>query len=115
MNQYINKNDLINMLTEAQLHVSGLRFGKTILRDYANKLRESLIELIRNAPAAEVAPVVHAHWINVGKTDSGAVILMCGHCKRQRKGSHKSAFCRDCGATMDLPSYILDEQESFII
>lgn len=113
MDQYINKKDLINMLAEAPIYVSGLRFGKTILRDYTNKLRESLIELIRNTPPAEVAPVVHANWIVVGKTEAGSKILKCGHCGRERKGSHKSAFCRDCGAMMDLPTYILEEQESF--
>lgn len=115
MDQYINKNDLINALAEAPLHVSGLRLGKTILRDYTNKLRDYWIELIRNTPPAEVAPVRHASWITVGKTEAGSKILRCGYCGRERKGSHKSAFCRDCGAMMDLPTYILEDQETFLI
>lgn len=39
-------------------------------------------------------------WIVVGKTWSGANTLKCSHCGKTRRGSMKSAFCRDCGADM---------------
>lgn len=39
-------------------------------------------------------------WEVIGKTENGANILQCSNCKRIRRGSVKSAFCRDCGADM---------------
>lgn len=40
-------------------------------------------------------------WEVIGKTENGANILQCSNCKRIRRGSVKSAFCRDCGAEME--------------
>lgn len=53
--------------------------------------------LLRVAPAADVAPVVHAQWIEDG---SGTII--CPECKRgynlHAKYTH---YCPNCGAKMD--------------
>lgn len=48
-------------------------------------------------PAADVAPVVHARWI-----DDGRGIIICPECKRgynlHAKYTH---YCPNCGAKMD--------------
>lgn len=53
--------------------------------------------LLRVAPAADVAPVVHAQWI-----EDGSGIIICPECKRgynlHAKYTH---YCPNCGAKMD--------------
>lgn len=53
--------------------------------------------LLRVAPAADVAPVVHAQWI-----EDGSGIIICPECKRgynlHAKHTH---YCPNCGAKMD--------------
>lgn len=53
--------------------------------------------LLRVAPAADVAPVVHAQWI-----EDGSGIIICPECKRgynlHAKYTH---YCLNCGAKMD--------------
>ena len=46
-------------------------------------------------------PRPKGQWEVIGKTENGANILQCSNCKRIRRGSVKSAFCRDCGAEME--------------
>lgn len=50
-----------------------------------------------DAPAADVAPVVHAQWI-----EDGSGIIICPECKRgynlHAKYTH---YCPNCGAKMD--------------
>lgn len=52
---------------------------------------------IADIPAADVAPVVHARWI-----DDGRGIIICPECKRgynlHAKYTH---YCPHCGAIMD--------------
>jgi hypothetical protein len=110
MEQYIDKAALIADISGAQICVSGIRSGKTLLKDYTTRFREALLNIVKKAPPADVERVRHASWISMGKTDAGSAILMCSCCRRERKGIHRSAYCRDCGAKMDLPSYSLEDQ-----
>ena len=63
--------------------------------------KEGYILLLESAPAADVAPVVHAHWGNWGC--QGTVCSNCHgrvlyECDEQEE---KSKFCPHCGAQMD--------------
>lgn len=53
--------------------------------------------MVSKAPAANVAPVVHAQWI-----EDGSGIIICPECKRgynlHAKYTH---YCPHCGAKMD--------------
>ena len=53
--------------------------------------------LADSIPAADVAPVVHAQWI-----EDGSGIIICPECKRgynlHAKYTH---YCPNCGAKMD--------------
>lgn len=64
-------------------------------------------------PAADVAPVVHGHWICEWDQESGTTTITCSQCKCNRvmKGCYVSTdgtalwdeenYCPDCGAKMD--------------
>ena len=58
---------------------------------------EEFAEYLYELPAADVAPVVHAQWI-----DDGSGIIICPECKRgynlHAKYTH---YCPNCGAKMD--------------
>ena len=55
------------------------------------------IDMIEDAPAADVAPVVHGRW---ERTADGAAL--CTACKRKMNPSQYGyAFCGLCGAKMD--------------
>lgn len=60
-------------------------------------LLEDVIWEVDAQPAADVAPVVHARWI-----DDGRGIIICPECKRgynlHAKYTH---YCPNCGAKMD--------------
>lgn len=58
------------------------------------------IDMIEDAPAADVAPVVHARWI--ARSDKGIISMthpyMCSRCWRVEMD--KEPYC-NCGAKMD--------------
>ena len=109
MKQFVDKDALILDISNTTPHVTGMRYSKMTLTDYTLKVRDSLITAIKKAPAEDVEYVRHGSWITVGKTKSGTYIRMCSHCGRQRKGINKSAYCRDCGAKMDIQGVINEE------
>ena len=55
------------------------------------------IQIINEAPAADVAPVVHGHWIIC----SDGYYPYCSVCKCEPKGREMTKFCGECGAKMD--------------
>ena len=73
-------------------------------------LAEDVLPEIENFPAADVAPVVHEHWIKVQFADSKALIndgnlcltdgFLCGHCGHSVY--EKTPYCPNCGAKMDV-------------
>lgn len=57
---------------------------------------ESVLEYVENLPAADVAPVVHGHWIE----ENGCQI--CSECGEEHEwDEYRSAYCDVCGAKMD--------------
>lgn len=71
------------------------------------------IELIKNIPAADVAPVIHSYWETyscsqfMGTDEWGEPkwrdgrFYICHNYKCRRKTVVKSNFCPNCGARMD--------------
>lgn len=56
-----------------------------------------VVALIADAPAADVAPVGHARWI-----DDGSGIIICPECEREYNLHAKyTHYCPNCGAKMD--------------
>lgn len=54
--------------------------------------------IVEDYPAADVAPVVHAHWINDG-------IIHCSRCnaylEKDEMKNHTMKYCYYCGARME--------------
>lgn len=103
MSSFISREDAIAELEKVDVRVAGLRVGKCILTEFTNQCRATFVEAVANLPAAEdVEQVRHGAWIFVGKDTNGNRIIKCSHCGTERKNQAKSAYCRDCGARMDL-------------
>lgn len=48
-------------------------------------------------PAADVAPVVHAKWIEDGD------VQICSNCGEEHAwAEYRATYCEDCGAKMDM-------------
>lgn len=61
-----------------------------------------VLRMIDDAPAADVAPVVHAEWVVCG--DGNNVPWMCSHCGKTTAHKYKviyGKYCPNCGAKMD--------------
>lgn len=56
-----------------------------------------LLDKLQKVPASDVAPVVHAQWI-----EDGSGIIICPECKRGYNLIAKyTHYCPNCGAKMD--------------
>ena len=59
-------------------------------------------EAIKDAPAIDVAPVVHAHWIKTFNSDGFVSTLRCSECGNAENSTYiPGNFCWFCGARMD--------------
>ena len=79
--------------------------GASVLRAKANMAVlmdaapyfEKAAQILEKLPAADVAPVVHAQWI-----EDGSGIIICPECKRGYNLIAKyTHYCPNCGAKMD--------------
>lgn len=52
-------------------------------------------EAVQNLPAADVAPVVHARWVD----RVGSIFGWCSHCGKST--TFHTPYCPKCGARMD--------------
>ena len=114
MGDLISRAKALDALHAARVRVMGMRVGKTILYEYAKQCRDAMIEAIASVPDEDAEYVKHGFWIPCGKTNKGSSILKCSSCGMVRKGVSKTAYCRDCGAKMDLPMATDEELEEFI-
>lgn len=60
-------------------------------------------DIVRRTPAADVAPVVHGHFVHDGPRFTGGVDWWhCSNCGRLASGVEiRFAYCPWCGARMD--------------
>ena len=87
--EYINKTELLfEMATSLIPQSMDITRGYAIAKD-----------LIKNAPTADVAPVVHGEWVFHGLDHNDMPIVKCSVCGRKQFGGSK--YCASCGAKMD--------------
>ena len=62
-----------------------------------NAYPREFIELIEEYNSGDIAPVIHAHWINVSQVRNE-----CSNCNNVHVGIYsKTLYCPYCGALMD--------------
>lgn len=108
-NDLISRERALEALQEANVRVSGLRLGKTIMAKYTEQVREGYIDIIRKVPAEEAEMLRIGQWISLGKTEKGSSIRKCSYCGVTKAGRPASKFCPDCGAMMLLNVNELDD------
>lgn len=80
---------------KAELGVQGLTIVDPAVSAYA----EAVLFILRNAPAADVEPVVHGHWVStIPPLGAGDVALRCSVCGRVCH-EKDAPYCY-CGAKM---------------
>lgn len=105
MGEYIDRNALQKLFNE----VSTSLLGKAELsKDIEHMVRAFLMttQMIQDAPAADVVPVVHGHWIEQedGNLDT---YYICSACKEDfyliagTPCENLYNYCPSCGAKMD--------------
>lgn len=107
MAEYIEREAVINRIKEYALDVYDIDLddakqfsGGSRAENYCEGLYEAT-ELIDDAPAADVAPVVHALW-GTGRfnLETGNYEEQCTRCRNFSK-EYGKPYCPNCGARMD--------------
>lgn len=102
--EYIEREVVIAALENTDWYTINKK-GKIVLGasngDSALFKANDMFALLRKAPTADVAPVVHGEWIPIvnyfhGKSDGRYYCSVC-----HRVEIMKSIYCRVCGARMD--------------
>lgn len=95
MSDYIKREDVENMLTDADLIFDG---------EYLGYCRDDI--LIDKIPAADVAEVKHGKWQLDEAASCGHIeyIYTCSACRNCTAWgeTEKTRYCPNCGAKMDL-------------
>lgn len=87
MAEYIEREAALRKIERCEKFMVG---DKTITTD-------AMKTFIKNRPAVDVAPVVHAQWIH--QPDCG--VTRCSHCGWSIEECWESKRCPNCGAKMD--------------
>lgn len=95
MAEYIEREALITKFKKMELGEHGL-----VERLFA----DGVYAVIAAFPAADVAPVVHGHWVEKELfipwcDDDVDIIYECSCCRTESGGT--SPYCPNCGAKMD--------------
>ncbi len=103
MKEYINREDL---LAECNEVISNIQFSSPYQEEIAAVVSgmEQVKDLINDASAADVAPIVYGHWIDTDTFDFHCThIYQCSNCGKEVADDYISChkFCLHCGARMD--------------
>lgn len=94
MIEYITKEQAINVVNVAFGHVYDSDSTTVCLVDLQNEIVATIDE---HTEPADVAPVVHAHWITAEDDD----FWTCSNCRKFIHKNCAQGYCPKCGARMD--------------
>ena len=108
MDEYIERKVAINRIKEYTLDVYDIDLddakqfgGNSLIENYCEGLYEAT-ELVDDIPAADVAPVRHARWLEVReKRLFGEHYFICSNCKSRNGLMIPFNYCPNCGRKMD--------------
>lgn len=102
MSKYIDADEMIKNEAEAYANTLEKTEGTDIaLPNLMTHLK--IQKMLEDTPAADVAPVAHAHWKYTKILTNGMKLIdgyKCSHCELL-SAIDKYAFCPQCGAKMD--------------
>lgn len=100
MSEHIEREALQKLFNEVS---TSLLCKKELAKDTEHMIRAFLMvtEMIQDAPAADVVPVVHGRWEYIG-TDKNGHVYRCTNCAGRIGLDYETAYCPNCGAKMDL-------------
>ena len=86
-----------------------IRLTKENEKDYVPYVHyDDMVKVVKGIPSLDVAPVVHAHWIelydpisyvSIGYEYVPKIIINCSNCNNEVEV--KTPYCPNCGAKMD--------------
>ena len=104
--QYIERGEAIKEIESLSVTVTGLRAGKNILTRYAKHYKDSVVKVLSDVPAADVAPIVHGEWEFRNDGRYGQTRCYCSVCGKHSgiggiRENQMKPYCPNCGAKMD--------------
>ena len=96
----IDANTLAEKVWNISMYIFGVRNGKTLIKEFLEKYRDSVMKEIANAPIVDAVEVVHGRWIKQNVNCGWwAVCSECGNTPISTRAMTK--YCPECGAKMD--------------
>ena len=108
MAEYIDREALQSLFNEVSTSLLG---RNELTKDAEHMVRAFLAvtEMIQDAPAADVAPVVHGRWIHDGYRINGGVNWChCSECGKSDSFCARTNYCPNCGAKMNEKEAVYD-------
>ena len=101
MAEYIERDQILGYLDLVVIHARGVAGNDSILKKVTG-IVENMRDLVAEAPAADVVPVLHGRWVD------GECGTFCTNCNRvfdeefeiRRDVCKKLLRCPNCGARM---------------
>ena len=98
MAKFVNLEAAYDQGTLTDWYISSVGSEPPVWTDeHIEELLNDFYVIPKDTPAADVAPVIHGHWIIC----SDGYYPYCSVCKREPKGREMTKFCGECGAKMD--------------
>ena len=95
MNDYIKREDAVARIADCCNGGIEVIKKEYSIDGFCEGLSEA-IDAVNDAPAADVEPVRHGHWIS----DIGYAGWTCSECG-DHEGNKTDKYCHNCGARMD--------------
>ena len=94
----IDANALTEEISSLGMFLTGVRFGKGVLREYITEYKISILKIVDEAPTVDAAPVAHGRceYCKDGKSFIGARLILGNDGEW-----HEINNCPNCGAKMD--------------
>ena len=103
MRRLIDANDLAEQVWDIGMYIFGVRNGKTLIKEFLEKYRDSVMRKIANAPTVDAVEVVHGRWLDYSTIAFTEKCSVCGFCVPWKEDGrlNRYNYCPNCGAKMD--------------
>ena len=89
----IDANTLAEKVWNISMYIFGVRNGKTLIKEFLEKYRDSVMKEIANAPIVDAVEVVRCKDCKHGIVDACTNRLLCARCGEIRPNGHVWGGC----------------------